>query len=152
MHIKISSPFKPSSLAVSCITMFQTVNHDTFVKYNSFPIKIFFKLWGMRSRTGNLSIFPYPSVTWRPSGNHHESARCRSLSHVLSFVISWWLVKNLIDIMAGVRPSGTINSMIQLWITRKKILAENVRKPSPSPMRIWVKEDECLDISQPRTP
>ena len=54
--------------------------------------------------------------------------------------------------MADVRQSDTINSMIQLNIPRKKILVEIVRKPSPSPLRIWVKEDECLDDSQPRTP
>ena len=52
--------------------------------------------------------------------------------------------------MADVRQSDTINSMIQLNIPRKKILVEIVRKPSPSPLRIWVKEDECLDDSQPR--
>ena len=56
--------------------------------------------------------------------------------------------------MADVRQSDTINSMIQLNIPREKknFLVEIVRKPSPSPLRIWVKEDECLDDSQPRTP
>ena len=54
--------------------------------------------------------------------------------------------------MADVRQSDTINSMIQLNIPREKknFLVEIVRKPSPSPLRIWVKEDECLDDSQPR--
>ena len=104
IYIKISSSFKSSRSAVSCVsysknrvvTMFQTVNHDTFVKYNSFPIKIFFL--SCEVCVAEQGICP-SSLTLLLHNihkiSHHKSARCRSLSHVLLFVTFLWSEKYL---------------------------------------------------------
>ena len=46
----------------------------------------FLQLWGMRSRTGNVPSSLTLLLHNIYSKSHHKSARCRSLSHVLSFV------------------------------------------------------------------
>ena len=103
IYIKISSSFKSSRSAVSCVsysknrvvTMFQTVNHETFVNITVFQSKYFLSCevcvaeQGICPSSLTLLLHNIHKIS------HHKSARCRSLSHVLLFVTFLWSEKYL---------------------------------------------------------
>ena len=78
----------PSTLLCTCWdpTTKTSVSKITLQSWFLARSENFLQLWGMRSRTGNVPSSLTLLLHNIYSKSHHKSARCRSLSHVLSFV------------------------------------------------------------------